>query len=92
MNELAPNQRDVAVNSFCETELDYGRGDDVLQLGQIDLANALSYLAREVPPRALAAVFMAVSAALLNRLALPVWHWLDGRHDFGVLRARTKKT
>lgn len=84
----APKHRDSAVNEFCKTELDYERGDDVLQLGQIDLPNALSYLAREVPARSFAAVAMAVIAALLNRLALPVWHWFDGLHDFGILRAR----
>lgn len=86
--EDAPKHRDAAVNEFCRTELDYERGDDVLQLGQIDLPNALSYLAREVPPRSFAAVAMAMLAALLNRLALPVWHWFDGTHDFGILRAR----
>lgn len=88
----APKHRDGDVNAFCERELDYERGDDVLQLGQIDLTNALSYFAREVPPRSFAAVLLAMSAALLNRLALPVWHWFDIHHDFGVLRARPRDT
>lgn len=88
----APKHRDTAVNEFCRVELDYERGDDVLQLGQIDLPTALSYLAREVPPRSFVAVAMAVFAALLNRLALPVWYWFDGNHDSGVLRARGDKT
>lgn len=90
--EEAPKHRDAAVNAYCEAELNYDRGDDLLQLGQIDLATALSYLAREVPPRSLAAVFMAALAALLHRVALPIWHWADGSRDYGVLRARDHRT
>lgn len=86
--EDAPKHRDDAVNDYCKTELDYDRGDDVLQLGQIDMATALSYLTREVPSRSWAAVALAVGATLLQRLALPVLHWADGTRDFGVLRAR----
>ena len=89
--EEAPKHRDEAVNAFCDRELNYQRGDDVLQLGQIDTKTALSYLAREVPPRSFAAVFMIVGAAVLQRLALPIWHWTDGRRDFGVLRAREQQ-
>lgn len=88
----APKHRDDAVNSYCERELDYGRGDDLLQIGQIDLSTALAYLAREVPPRSFGAVFMAVFAAVLNRLALPIWYWCDSRRDFGALRARADTT
>ncbi len=88
--EEAPKHRDDAVNAFCERELDYERGDDVLQLGQIDTKTALSYLAREVPPRSFAAVLMVVGAAVLQRLALPVWHWTDSRREVGVLRAQEK--
>lgn len=87
----APKHRDDAVNVFCERELDYARGDDVLQLGQIDTKTALSYLAREVPPRSFAAVLMVVGAAVLQRLALPIWHWTDSRRDVGVLRAREQE-
>lgn len=89
--EEAQKHRDLAVNAFCEKELDYDRGDDVLQLGQIDVKTAISYLAREVPPRSFAAVLMIVGAAVLQRLALPVWHWADGRRDHGVLRAREQQ-
>jgi len=86
--EEAPKHRDAAVNAYCERTLDYARGDDVLQLGQIQLSDALSYIAREVPPRSFAAVLMAVGVAVLNKLALPLWHWFDTGHDFGSLRAR----
>lgn len=89
--EEAPKHRDAAVNDYCQAELDYARGDDVLQLGQVDLANAMAYVAREVPPRSFAAVLLAGLAALLNRMALPLWHWFDASRDAGVLRARQGK-
>ena len=49
--EAAPKHRDEQYNAFCARELDYARGDDVLQLGRIDLAGARRYLLREVPRR-----------------------------------------
>jgi len=33
----APKHRDAVFNDFCEDRLDYARGDDVLQLGRMDL-------------------------------------------------------
>jgi len=87
----APKHRDEAINSYCAEHLDYDRGDDILQLGQIDLQTALSYIAREVPPRSFAALSLAVGMAVLQRCALPILHWSDGRRDFGVLRAREQK-
>ncbi|WP_238365766.1 hypothetical protein [Mesobacterium pallidum] len=87
----APKHRDAAYNDFCRAELDYDRGDDVLQLGQIDLPTAVSYLAREVPPRSFAAAGLALGMAVMQRLALPLWHWSDSRRTFGILRARGAK-
>jgi hypothetical protein len=86
--EAAPKHRDGAVNAFCAEQLDYGRGDDVLQLGQIDAATALAYVKRDVPPRSFAAIGFAVLAAVIQRAALPVWHWADTSRDYGALRAR----
>lgn len=45
----APRHRDPAVNAFCERELDYGRGDDFLQIGQLDGAVIANWLTRRVP-------------------------------------------
>src|SRR5437762_8122262 len=36
--DVAPKHRDERYNAFCERELDYIRGDDLLQLGRVDLA------------------------------------------------------
>ena len=89
--EVAPKHRDQIVNEFCETQLDYDRGDDVLQLGQMDMPTALSYVGREVPRGSFAALVLAVGAAVLQRLAMPLWQWADTQHQFGILRPREQK-
>jgi GNAT superfamily N-acetyltransferase len=86
--EIAPKHRDEAYNAFCARELDYERGDDVLQLGRIDLAGARRYLSSEVPHGSLPALLGAAGMLALQRLVLPVIHWLDDTRPFGTLRPR----
>jgi hypothetical protein len=87
--EIAPRHRDERYNAFCAGELDYARGDDVLQLGRIDLAAARRYLLSEVPHGSLPALLATVAVLALQRLVLPAVHWLDDRRPFGTLRPRT---
>ena len=87
--DIAPKHRDGQYNAFCARELDYARGDDVLQLGRIDLAGARRYVLREVPPGSLPALLAASVALALQRLVLPVFHWFDDTHAFGSLRPRS---
>lgn len=86
--ETAPKHRDEQYNAFCARELDYARGDDVLQLGRIDLAGARRYLLSEVPHGSLPALLGAGTALALQRLVLPVVHWMDDTRPFGTLRPR----
>ena len=86
--ETAPKHRDEQYNAFCARELDYARGDDVLQLGRIDLAGARRYLLSEVPRGSLPALFGAATALTLQRLVLPALYWLDDTRPFGTLRPR----
>jgi hypothetical protein len=86
--DLAPKHRDAQANAFCARELDYARGDDLLQIGRIDLAAARRYLFSEVPPRSLPALLATSAVLALQRLVLPVVHWMDDRRAFGVLRPR----
>jgi GNAT superfamily N-acetyltransferase len=86
--EVAPKHRDEQYNAFCARELDYARGDDVLQLGRIDLAGARRYLLSEVPHGSLPALLATVAVLGLQRLVLPVFHWLDDTRAFGTLRPR----
>jgi hypothetical protein len=86
--DIAPKHRDEQYNAFCARELDYSRGDDVLQLGRIDLAGARRYLMSEVPHGSLPALLATVAVLGLQRLVLPVFHWLDDTRPFGTLRPR----
>jgi len=84
--EVAPKHRKAIYNEFCARELDYARGDDVLQIGRIDLAGARRYLLSEVPHGSLPALLAASAVLALQRLVLPLIHWLDDRRAFGTLR------
>jgi hypothetical protein len=86
--DVAPKHRNAIYNDFCERELDYARGDDALQLGRIDLAAARRYLLREVPHGSLPSLLAASAILALQRLVLPVMHWLDDTRAFGTLRPR----
>jgi hypothetical protein len=90
--EAAPKHRDEQYNAFCARELDYARGDDFLQVGRIDLAAARRYLLREVPHGSLPALLATGVALALQRLLLPIFHWLDDTRPFGTLRPRLHET
>src|SRR4029079_12677201 len=84
--EAAPKHRDAIYNDFCARELDYARGDDVLQLGRIDLAGARRYLLSEVPHGSLPSLLVASAMLALQRLVLPIVYWMDDTRAFGTLR------
>lgn len=85
--EDAPKHRDARYNDFCAEALDYARGDDVIQLGQMDMAAIRRYLAREVPKSAVLGLLVAGGMAALGRVILPVVHWMDAGRDWSILRA-----
>lgn len=82
----APKHRDARYNDFCAGALDYGRGDDVLQLGQMDLAAMRTYLAREVPKSAVIGLLLTGGLVALRRLVLPAIYWSDSTQDWSILR------
>lgn len=84
--EEAAKHRDAQFNAFCAEHLDYARGDDLLQLGQLDLASVRSYLSREVPRAALVGLIAAGALVMVQRLILPVVHWADARQQWSILR------
>lgn len=84
--EAAPKHRAERFNTYCEKALDYDRGDDLLQLGQMDLAAMRGYLAREVPKSAIFGLILTGALVALRRLVLPVVHWLDASQYWAGLR------
>jgi hypothetical protein len=86
--EQAPKHRDPAINAYCQTHLDYARGDDFLQIGRFDLAGARDFLLRDVPRRSLFRLSLALAYSVLAGFGVPILLWFDTRHALGVLRPR----
>ena len=84
--EEAPKSRDEIYNTFCETELDYDRGDDLLQLGRLDTSTAQKFILKDIPRRSLPAVASTLAVVSLNRLILPLLYWLSTDRQWGILR------
>jgi hypothetical protein len=88
----APKHRNAIYNTYCAEQLDYRRGDDVLQLCQITTATARRYVMKDVPRTSLPAVAGALAFVALNRLVLPTIHWLSADRHWGILRPRHMPT
>lgn len=88
--EEAQKHRQPVFNDYCGSHLDYARGDDVIQIGKLDLAAARRYLTDMVPKGALGFVAVASIMALIQRAILPIVQWLDTDREFGRLRPRSK--
>lgn len=86
--EAAPKHRDSAYNDFCRRELDYDRGDDILQLCQLSMESASGFVLKGIPRRSLPAVAGTLAIATLNRMVLPFIHWLSPDRSWGILRPR----
>jgi hypothetical protein len=73
-------------NLMCERELDYRRGDDFLQIGQLNMEAARRYLARVAAPNA--GVWFAIRLFLfaVQSALLPAAHWFDDAEPMGRLR------
>lgn len=84
--ESAPKHRDEVYNEFCRRELDYNRGDDVLQLCQLSLDTAQRFVLKDVPRRSWPSVVAALGFVALNRLVLPVAYWFTPDQPWGILR------
>lgn len=84
--EQAPKHRDDRYNAFCQSALDYIRGDDVLQLGLMDLAAMRTFLAREVPKSAIIGILLTGALVALRRVVLPAIHWSDSGRSWSILR------
>lgn len=87
---VAAKHRDPRYNDFCADLLDYQRGDDLIQLGRMDLAAVRGFLARDVPKSAVAGLLLTGAMVALRRVILPVVHWADSGKDWSILRPAGK--
>ncbi len=87
--DVAAKHRRDDFNAYCEAQLDYARGDDVLQIGALDLAAGGRFLSRSVPRSALPLLALQGVLLLTGALLVPLIQWLDSARPYGRLRART---
>jgi len=83
---VAAKHRKDAYNAMCQAELDYGRGDDFLQIGEINMDAAARYLAKVARPFsgpwfAGRLVLFAIQSAIL-----PIAYWFADDQPWGDLR------
>lgn len=90
--EAAPKHRIETYNAMCREALDYDRGDDLLQIGQINMEAARRYLSKVVEPQS--APWLAGRLALfaVQSAVLPVIQWFADDQPWGMLRPRRSPT
>lgn len=83
---VAAKHRDARYNDFCAAALDYERGDDVLQIGRLDIGTARRFLARSVPRSALPQLAAQGLMIGVQAVIAPLLQWLDADRPLGRLR------
>lgn len=83
---VAAKHRDERYNRFCEEQLNYDRGDDVLQIGRIDLGAARRFLSRSVPRHALPQLAVQFLVLGTQAVVAPLLQWLAADQPLGRLR------
>jgi hypothetical protein len=87
----AAKHRQQKYNDLCATSLDYARGDDFLQIGQVNMAAAQKYAFAEAPRESLPGLVMSGLFLGLQSVFLPLIHWLDARTAWETLRPWREK-
>ena len=84
--EQTAKHRNKVFNDWCLNALDYGRGDDVLQVGLLDMTTARRFLVKAVPGPVVGPLLVKALIMLVQHATLPMLHWLDTSRRFGTLR------
>jgi hypothetical protein len=88
----APKHRNELHNEACRALLDYDRGDDFIQIGQVTVGAARRYFTRsasQISPTALALKFALLA---LESLVAPVLQWFAADVAMGDLRPALHST
>jgi hypothetical protein len=84
--EAAPKHRKDAYNAMCAQGLDYGRGDDFLQIGQINMEAAGRYLSKVAGPGSAPWLAGRLVLFAIQSAILPVVYWFADDQPWGTLR------
>jgi hypothetical protein len=82
----AQPHRDEKYNKFCLDHLDYDRGDDFIQIGQINLEMTKDFLLKSVPKKSIVGIVVSLLFVSIQSVLSPVLIWLDDRNKYGDLR------
>jgi hypothetical protein len=88
--EEAQKYRKDVYNTMCARELDYGRGDDFLQIGQINMEAAGRYLSRIAQPHSAPWLAGQLVIFAVQSAVLPIVHWFADNQSLGALRPRRR--
>ncbi len=83
----ATPHRQAVFNEACRRGLDYERGNDFLQIGQVNLQATQGYLLKEVPKDSLAGVAVQLAFLFLASLVAPGLRWFTPNEPTEELRA-----
>ncbi len=89
--EEVQKHRVSVYNDFCQERLNYKRGDDVLQLAQMDITSTAHYFAKSVPSHVVTTVLLKVVMVFLTSLFVPVLQWFSTSKQMGDLRPWAKR-
>jgi len=84
--ENTPKHRKQIYNDLCAQELNYDRGDDFLQIGQLDIAAVRNYLIRKDKDAPVLGPMIAIAFFSLQSIFIPIIYWFDDRKNWGNLR------
>lgn len=84
--EKAPKHRVDTYNAMCQRALDYDRGDDFLQIGQVTLGAARRFFTRSSGAVAPTAIVVRFALLALEALVAPVLQWFAADVAFDDLR------
>ncbi len=86
--EECPKHRKTHYNDFCQSHLNYQRGDDFLQLGKIDFQTYLKVLLHNKDQSSIKVPLIESLFIVLEGFIAPVIHWFNTHENFYCLRAR----
>jgi hypothetical protein len=84
--ENAPKHRNSVYNDFAKEKLDYDRGDDILQLGQMDVKTYYHYLIHTIPNKSKVIILYKIFFHLFEHSLVPVIQWFSPSKQMGILR------
>jgi hypothetical protein len=88
--EATAKHRKALYNEMCLSELDYERGDDFLQIGQIRISSFRRFLSRVATPQTVPWLAGQLALFAIQSAILPVVHWFADDQPFGSLRPRER--